>query len=58
MGDSDNLSRKEGIKKPFTTIAVVVFSLIAFIHRLRLFFGWEVVISGMILPIWINAPAF
>jgi hypothetical protein len=35
-----------------------VFSLIAFIHLLRLFFGWEVIISGMILPIWISAPGF
>ncbi len=44
--------------KPFTTIAIIVFSLIAFIHLLRLFFSWEVTISGMILPIWISAPGF
>jgi membrane protein implicated in regulation of membrane protease activity len=44
--------------KPFTTIAVIVFSLIALIHLLRLFFGWEVIINGMILPIWISVPGF
>jgi hypothetical protein len=44
--------------KPFTTIAVIVFTLIAFIHLIRLFFGWEVTISGMIVPIWISAPGF
>jgi hypothetical protein len=44
--------------KPFTTIAIIVFSVIAFIHLLRLFFGWEVTISGMILPIWISVPGF
>ncbi len=44
--------------KPFTTIAIIVFSLIAFIHLLRLFFGWEVTIGGMVLPIWISAPGF
>ena len=44
--------------KPFTTIAVIVFSLMGFIHFLRLFFGWEIVISGMILPLWISAPGF
>jgi hypothetical protein len=44
--------------KPFTTIAIIVFTIIAFIHLLRLFFGWEVTISGMILPIWISAPGF
>ncbi len=44
--------------KPFTTIAVIVFSLMGFIHFLRLFFGWEVIIIGTILPIWISAPGF
>jgi len=44
--------------KPFTTIAIVVFSLIAFIHLLRLFFGWEVTINGLILPIWMSVPGF
>ena len=44
--------------KPFTNIAILVFSLIVFIHLLRLFFGWKVIISGMILPIWISAPGF
>jgi hypothetical protein len=32
--------------------------LIAFIHLLRLFFAWEVTISGMILPVWISMPGF
>lgn len=44
--------------KPFTTIAVIVFSLIALIHLLRLFFGWEVIVNGMILPIWMSVPGF
>jgi len=44
--------------KPFTTIAVIIFSLIASIHLLRLFFGWEVVINGMIVPIWASVPGF
>jgi hypothetical protein len=49
---------KEQIMKPFTTIAVIVFSLIGFIHLLRLFFSWEVIINGTILPVWISAPGF
>ncbi len=44
--------------KPFTTIAIIIFSLIGFIHLLRLFIGWEVIINGTILPIWITAPGF
>jgi hypothetical protein len=46
------------MKKPFTTITVIVFSLIGFIHLLRLFFSWEVIINGTILPVWISAPGF
>ena len=50
--------RKAQIMKPFTTVAIIIFSLMAFIHLLRLFFGWEVIISGIILPVWISAPGF
>ena len=38
--------------KPFTTIAAVIFALVAFVHILRLFSGWEVTVSGMAVPIW------
>ena len=44
--------------KPFTTIVVIVLSIIGFTHLLRLYFGWEVTINGMIVPIWISAPGF
>lgn len=44
--------------KPFTNIAVIVFSLIAFMHLLRLFFGWEVTVNGMIVPLWVSIPGF
>ena len=36
--------------KPFTTIVIILFSLIAFMHHLRLFFGWEVAVNGKIVP--------
>lgn len=44
--------------KPFTTIGIIVFLIIAFIHLIRLYFGWEVIINGMIIPIWISVPGF
>jgi hypothetical protein len=44
--------------KPFTTIAIIVFSLIAFMHLLRLFFVWEVTINGMIVPAWLSVLGF
>jgi hypothetical protein len=44
--------------KPFTTIAIIVFSLIAFMHLLRLLFVWEVTINGMIVPGWLSLLGF
>ena len=38
--------------KPFTTIAVAVFTLMAIVHLLRLFAGWEVVVTGFVVPVW------
>ncbi len=38
--------------KPFTTIAVFIFGLIALLHVVRLFFGWEVIINGIVIPMW------
>ena len=40
--------------KPFTTIAIVIFSLMAALHMLRLIFGWEAVINGLVIPIWVS----
>jgi hypothetical protein len=42
--------------KPFTTVAVILFVLIAVVHLLRLFFGWEVTVNGMIVPKWASGP--
>ena len=38
--------------KPFTTIAVVVFTLVSVLHLLRIAMGWEVLIGGVAVPIW------
>lgn len=38
--------------KPFTTIAVAIFTIVAVVHLLRIVFGWEVVIQGTVIPMW------
>ena len=38
--------------KPFTTLAVVVFTMVAVLHLLRIFMGWEVVVGGTVIPMW------
>jgi hypothetical protein len=41
--------------KPFTTIAVSLFTLMAIVHLLRLVLGWEVVVTGYVIPVWWSA---
>jgi len=41
--------------KPFTTIAVILFTLIAVLHLLRLFAGWQIIVLGFVIPVWWSA---
>lgn len=43
--------------KPFTTVAVLVFSLVALLQVLRLALGWEVTVNGIHIPLWASAVA-
>ena len=47
--------------KPFTTAAVVVFTLVAGLHLVRIAMGWKVVIGesvvaigGTAIPMWVS----
>ena len=42
--------------KPFTTIAVALFGLIAVAHLVRLFTAWEITFNGVVVPVWISVP--
>ena len=44
--------------KLFSTIAVVVFALVALMQLLRFVLGWEVVVNGIRMPLWASAVAF
>ena len=41
--------------KPFTTIAVAVFALVAVVHLLRILAGWQVIVAGFVIPVWWSA---
>ena len=43
--------------KPFTTIAVFVFALIALIQALRVVLGWDVIVNGIAIPSWASIIA-
>jgi len=42
--------------KPFTTLAVAVFALVALAHLCRLILGFDVVVAGTKLPQWLSLP--
>ena len=43
--------------KPFTTVAVFVFVLIALIQAVRVVLGWDVTVNGLSIPPWASVIA-
>jgi hypothetical protein len=43
--------------KPFTTIAIVIFSLIALLQLVRFILSWEMTVNGISIPIWTSGIA-
>lgn len=43
--------------KPFTTVAIGVFVLVALAQLLRVLLGWDVVVNGIIIPSWVSLIA-
>ena len=44
-------------KKPFTTITILFFSLVAVAQILRVFVGVEIIVDGFRMPLWVSAVA-
>lgn len=44
-------------QKSFYNIVLVIFSLIALLHALRLVYGWSAVIGGWEVPMWLSGLA-
>jgi hypothetical protein len=42
------------MKRPFTSLAAIIFAVIALVHLLRLIYGWAVTIVGADVPSWIS----
>ena len=40
--------------KPFTTLAILLFTLMALAHLYRLLRPFEIVVSGTPLPLWVS----
>lgn len=44
-------------QKIFSNVTLVIFSLIALLHALRLVYGWDAVIGGWGVPMWLSGAA-
>ena len=42
--------------KPFTTIAIAIFSLICLVHIVRLVVGLDITVGGWAVPLWVSVP--
>jgi hypothetical protein len=43
--------------KNYARFTAVIFTIIAVLHGLRLVLGWEAVIGGFVVPMWLSAVA-
>jgi heme/copper-type cytochrome/quinol oxidase subunit 2 len=41
--------------KPFTTIAVILLTVGAVLQFIRFIQGWEIVVNGVTIPVWVSA---
>ena len=41
-------------QRTFNTAAGTVFLLVAILHTLRLLFGWQAIIGGWTIPLWVS----
>lgn len=44
--------------KPFTSIASLFLGLLALLQLIRFIRGWEVIVNGMHVPVWVSGVAF
>jgi len=42
----------------FLLVTSSLFALMALLHALRLFYGWNVTIGGWTIPVWVSAVGF
>ena len=46
------------MNKPFSLVAVVVFSIVSLLQLTRLLLGWDITINGITIPLWASGVAF
>lgn len=41
-------------QKTFFQVTGIIFTVIAVLHLLRLVLGWEVLLGGLVVPVWVS----
>jgi len=49
-----SLCEADMTQRTFSLITAALFSLISFLHAVRILRGWQVTIEGAVVPIWIS----
>ncbi|HEY4489805.1 MAG TPA: hypothetical protein VJC12_00945 [Candidatus Paceibacterota bacterium] len=49
-----NPENKELHQKRYLKLVIFIFSVIGILHALRLFYGWDAVIGGTVLPLGLS----
>ena len=44
-------------QKMFNSVAGIIFLAIAVLHLVRIVSGWEAVIGGFVVPMWVSSAA-
>lgn len=44
--------------KMYMTVSTIIFAVIALGHLLRVVLGWDVVVAGSVIPMWVSWAAF
>jgi hypothetical protein len=44
--------------KPFTTLAIVILSMMALLQLIRIILSWTVIVNGFVIPLWVSGIAF
>lgn len=40
--------------KTYMTVSTAIFGLLALLHLARILFGWDAVIGGWLVPMWVS----
>lgn len=40
--------------RTYYTTAAVIFTIVAIAHLLRAIYGWEAIVAGTVIPVWVS----